>query len=121
MPYLKNLIAGEWVDGDAGTIVSVSPSDTSDVVAECASASAKQVAEAAAAARQAFGLLIIVGQRVEREVVRLERQGSVERVHPCRQRRAVRGFAAASTGAPAPVANLPRRSRIASRARLNAR
>ncbi len=53
MGVLKNFIAGEWVDG-ADTIRSVNPSDTNDVVAECAAASARQVADAAASARVAF-------------------------------------------------------------------
>jgi aldehyde dehydrogenase (NAD+) len=53
MALLKNYIAGEWIDG-ADTLVSVNPSDTDEVVGECAAASAGQVKEAALAARSAF-------------------------------------------------------------------
>ena len=50
MGLFKNLIGGEWVEG-GDTIRSINPSDTDDVVAECAVATAQQVADAAAAAR----------------------------------------------------------------------
>lgn len=50
MEVRKNLIGSEWVAG-AQTIRSINPSDTDEVVAECAAASAQQVADAAAAAR----------------------------------------------------------------------
>jgi acyl-CoA reductase-like NAD-dependent aldehyde dehydrogenase len=53
MAVLKNYIGGEWVDG-VDTIRSINPSDTNEVVAECAVASPKQVAEAVSAARQAL-------------------------------------------------------------------
>jgi alpha-ketoglutaric semialdehyde dehydrogenase len=53
MGVYKNLIAGEWVDG-ADVLRSINPSDTNDVVAECAVASASQVADAVASARTAF-------------------------------------------------------------------
>ena len=53
MPSFKNLIAGEWIDG-ADSIRSINPSDTNDVIGEFAAASAAQVADATAAARQAF-------------------------------------------------------------------
>jgi alpha-ketoglutaric semialdehyde dehydrogenase len=69
MLQLKNLIGGEWVDGDAGTIVTVSPSDTNDVIAECASASPKQVADAAAAARQAFGIWSKTGPQARADLL----------------------------------------------------
>jgi len=49
----KNLIGGEWV-GATDAIRSINPSDTNDVVGEFAAASAKQVADAVSAARQAF-------------------------------------------------------------------
>jgi acyl-CoA reductase-like NAD-dependent aldehyde dehydrogenase len=49
---LRNLIAGEWVEGP-DAIASVNPSDTNDVVGECAAASAAQVAQAVAGAREA--------------------------------------------------------------------
>src|SRR5688572_5230233 len=54
MPVFQNLIGGEWVDG-ADTFQSINPSDTRDVVGECASASEADVADAVAAARKAFG------------------------------------------------------------------
>ena len=53
MALLKNYVAGEWVDG-ADTVKSINPSDTADVVGECAAASAEQVKDATAAARAAF-------------------------------------------------------------------
>src|SRR5881394_2632116 len=53
MAVFKNLIAGEWVDGPE-TIRSINPSDTNDVVAECAAASAQQVKDGVASARAAF-------------------------------------------------------------------
>src|SRR5215831_15135959 len=53
MAIYKNFIAGEWVAG-VDTLRSINPSDTNDVVAECAVASAQQVADAVAAARIAF-------------------------------------------------------------------
>src|SRR5215471_7866031 len=53
MAVYKNFIAGEWVGG-ADTIRSINPSDTNDVVAECAAASVQQVADAVASARAAF-------------------------------------------------------------------
>src|SRR5262245_15953909 len=53
MAILKNYIGGEWVDG-VGTIRSINPSDTNEVVAECAVASPEQVADAVSAARQAL-------------------------------------------------------------------
>jgi aldehyde dehydrogenase (NAD+) len=53
MSVLKNYIAGEWVHGP-DTFTSINPSDTSDVVGECAAASPEQVNQAAQAARAAF-------------------------------------------------------------------
>jgi aldehyde dehydrogenase (NAD+) len=53
MAIYKNFIAGEWVAG-VDTLRSINPSDTNDLVAECAVASAQQVADAVAAARIAF-------------------------------------------------------------------
>src|ERR1043166_4497580 len=53
MGIYKNYIAGEWVDG-VDTIRRINPSDTNDVVAECAAASAQQVADAVAASRSVF-------------------------------------------------------------------
>ena len=53
MAVLQNLVGSEWAAGD-DTFVSIDPSDTDDVVGECASASPAQVADAVAAARQAF-------------------------------------------------------------------
>jgi alpha-ketoglutaric semialdehyde dehydrogenase len=53
MKALKNYIGGDWLDGGE-VIRSINPSDTNDVLAECASASAKQVADAVAGARAAF-------------------------------------------------------------------
>src|SRR5690349_7742956 len=53
MNFYKNLIAGEWIAG-ADTIRSINPSDTNDIVGECAAASAEQVQNAVLAARAAF-------------------------------------------------------------------
>src|SRR5688572_10227891 len=53
MAVFRNLIGGEWVEG-AEPFASVNPSDTDDVVGECASASTADVAEAVRAAREAF-------------------------------------------------------------------
>ncbi len=53
MNVYKNLIAGEWVSSGS-TIRSINPSDTNDIVAECAAATAQQVADAVAAARATF-------------------------------------------------------------------
>jgi alpha-ketoglutaric semialdehyde dehydrogenase len=53
MEMCKNLIGGEWVASDE-TIRSINPSDTNDIVAECAAASPRQVADATTAARGAF-------------------------------------------------------------------
>src|SRR5215813_3630478 len=53
MVLCKNFIAGEWVDG-VDTLRSINPSDTNEVLAECAVASTQQVADAVAAARTAF-------------------------------------------------------------------
>jgi aldehyde dehydrogenase (NAD+) len=52
MAIYKNFIAGEWVNG-VDTLRSINPSDTNDIVAECAVASAQQVQDAVSAARQA--------------------------------------------------------------------
>ncbi len=48
----RNLIAGEWVDGDSA--VNINPSDTNDVVGEYARASANDTLNAIAAAKAAF-------------------------------------------------------------------
>lgn len=48
----RNLIAGEWVDGDVST--NVNPSDTNDVVGEYARATSEQTLAAIAAAKAAF-------------------------------------------------------------------
>ncbi|HKN30515.1 MAG TPA: aldehyde dehydrogenase family protein [Roseiarcus sp.] len=49
----KNLIAGEWVEG-AGISRNVNPSDTNDIVGECAQADADQTGAAIKAAHAAF-------------------------------------------------------------------
>jgi len=53
MSVHKNFIAGEWVEG-IDVIRSINPSDTTDVVAECATASPGQVDNAVSAARDAL-------------------------------------------------------------------
>ena len=53
MEVLQNLIAGAWTDG-TDAIASINPSDTDEVVGECAAASEAHVADAAAAARAAL-------------------------------------------------------------------
>ncbi|MFL9923274.1 aldehyde dehydrogenase family protein [Herbaspirillum lusitanum] len=53
MKQFKNLIAGEWVTG-ASEVENINPSDTNDIVGTASHASAAQVAEAIAAARQAL-------------------------------------------------------------------
>jgi len=53
MAVTRNYIGGEWVESSEA-IRSINPSDTNDVVAECAAASATQVADAVGAARVAF-------------------------------------------------------------------
>jgi aldehyde dehydrogenase (NAD+) len=53
MAVLNNLIAGEWTPGP-DSILSLNPSDTNDVVGECAAASSAQVVQAVQAARAAF-------------------------------------------------------------------
>ncbi|MCL6707982.1 aldehyde dehydrogenase family protein [Pseudomonas sp. R2.Fl] len=49
----RNLIDGEWVDGDGG-ILNINPSDTNEVVGEYARASAEDTKKAIAAAKAAF-------------------------------------------------------------------
>ncbi|MEP6831996.1 MAG: aldehyde dehydrogenase family protein [Gemmatimonas sp.] len=53
MPVQQNLIAGTWL-GSSDTLLSINPSDTTDVVGEFAVASADQVRDAIAAARAAL-------------------------------------------------------------------
>ena len=53
----RNLIAGEWVEGDAVTR-NVNPSNTDDVIGEYAQADAGQTEAAIAAARSAFPRLV---------------------------------------------------------------
>ncbi|MDO6964360.1 aldehyde dehydrogenase family protein [Rhizobium alvei] len=52
MALHQNLIAGEWVGGDA--IANINPSDTNDVVGEYARGSAQDMQDAIAAAKAAF-------------------------------------------------------------------
>lgn len=49
----RNLIAGEWVEGEA-TVQNINPSDTNDIIGEYVQASERQVADACAAAETAF-------------------------------------------------------------------
>lgn len=49
----RNLIAGEWVEGEA-TVRNINPSDTNDIIGEYAQAGERQVADACAAAAAAF-------------------------------------------------------------------
>lgn len=49
----RNLIAGEWVEGEA-TVHNINPSDTNDIIGEYAQAGERQVADACAAAAAAF-------------------------------------------------------------------
>src|SRR5258707_1363397 len=53
MALHANLIDGEWIHADQA-VTNINPSDTNDVIGEFASASTRQVADAAAAARAAF-------------------------------------------------------------------
>ena len=53
MTQFKNLIGGEWVAGSNG-VDNINPSDTNEVVGQASHASPRQVADAIAAARQAF-------------------------------------------------------------------
>lgn len=53
MALYANLIDGEWIKADQA-VANINPSDTNDVIGEFASASPRQVADAAAAARAAF-------------------------------------------------------------------
>jgi len=52
MTVFKNLIAGEWLDGNA-VKKNINPSDTNDVVGEFATATGPQVKQAIAAAKEA--------------------------------------------------------------------
>jgi acyl-CoA reductase-like NAD-dependent aldehyde dehydrogenase len=47
----KNYIAGQWVDGES-TVKNINPSNHTEIVGEFAQASADQVDQAIAAARQ---------------------------------------------------------------------
>src|SRR3546814_2361301 len=55
MALFANLIDGEWVKGE-NAVSNINPSDINDVIGEYATASLRQVADAAAAARAAFPL-----------------------------------------------------------------
>ncbi|WP_160151528.1 aldehyde dehydrogenase family protein [Microbulbifer sp. ALW1] len=68
MTIKKNYIAGEWVEG-CGTSHNINPADTSDVIAEYATADAEQTKAAIAAARGAFPSWSLSGIQLRSELL----------------------------------------------------
>jgi acyl-CoA reductase-like NAD-dependent aldehyde dehydrogenase len=69
MSIFANLVAGEWVLGDASRR-NVNPSDTSDIVGEYADATPGQVRDAAAAARAAGAKWAVMAPGIRSDLLR---------------------------------------------------